>query len=732
MYNLRSFLRSCLAVLLGLFFFASCADDVHQSTSEPKSDLYITSDEAIEIAKKFVENNGEQSTVTRAAAGGQFKVVYTDLPGQTRASATQHPSYYVVNLDSTSFVVVSGSKVTTPVLGFSFNTAFTPQAIPDGVGFMLGDLANQVKYYNKTLKPTSATEQMREKDLQPIAVTRASGGAQIEPILGGIHWNQQPYYNTYCPRNCPVGCVATATAQIMRHYKYPKSGQGKHGYNSYYGYLSFDYNYQINWDNMPEGRLTYYNDDVAKFCYGVAVALDMGFSPNGSGTWQYYVPNVLKKYYKYPSNVTNANRDNYTAAQWEALVLRELRAGRPVQYCGGGTGGAHSFVCDGYWGSSYFHFNWGWGGMSDNYFRLNALNPGSLGTGGGTGGGFNWNQSIVINFAPPGGVTPEPTPDPAPTPAPGGYEKAWGESGHTTYIKNISLGSQSRTSGSSSQGYTYNGTNPFKVYAGEKYLLSLTPGFTNGIYAEYWTAYIDYNCNRKFDDGELVAYGRTTSTSPYQQYITIPTTACTNKSRLRICMSWESYAAATGKFGYGEVEDYDIYVVEKQNPTPTPTPQPTPNPNPKPTPNPTPTPTPTDYCKSGSVYPQEAYIRSVQLGSMVNLTGASPYTNYYNRKVASGYAGYSFRYTLSGVDNSCEDLYWRIWIDANNDKEFDNSELVFEKVDKMSIYGYFKLPSNLTRRKYYRVRVSMKKGGYADPCERFNYGEVEDYSLYIY
>ncbi|MDK7751224.1 hypothetical protein QP572_12895, partial [Brevibacterium sp. UMB10442] len=79
---------------------------------------------------------------------------------------------------------------------------------------------------------------------------------------------------------------------------------------------------------------------------------------------------------------------------------------------------------------------------------------------------------------------------------------------------------------------------------------------------------------------------------------------------------------------------------------------------------------------------------------MVNLTGASSYTNYYNRKVASGYAGYSFRYTLSGVDNSCEDLYWRIWIDANNDKEFDSSELVFEKVDKMSIYGYFKLPSN--------------------------------------
>ena len=40
----------------------------------------------------------------------------------------------------------------------------------------------------------------------------------------------------------------------------------------------------------------------------------------------------------------------------------------------------HEFVCDGYDGNGYFHFNWGWGGMSDGYFLLDALNPGAVGT----------------------------------------------------------------------------------------------------------------------------------------------------------------------------------------------------------------------------------------------------------------------------------------------------------------------------------------------------------------
>ena len=118
-------------------------------------------------------------------------------------------------------------------------------------------------------------------------------------------WNQQPYYNTYCPRGTPVGCVATATSQIMRLYKYLKRGTGSHSYSSSYGTLSFNYDYNIDWDAMPESVLRQRNDEVARFCYGVAVALDMSFSTSGSGTWQQYVPAALKKYYKPELGIRN-------------------------------------------------------------------------------------------------------------------------------------------------------------------------------------------------------------------------------------------------------------------------------------------------------------------------------------------------------------------------------------------------------------------------------------------
>ncbi len=68
--------------------------------------------------------------------------------------------------------------------------------------------------------------------------------------------------------------------------------------------------------------------------------------------------------------------------------ITSLLPDAPILYGGQSTSVGHEFVCDGYDGNGYFHFNWGWGGMSDGYFILDALNPNSVGTGGGAGGGI--------------------------------------------------------------------------------------------------------------------------------------------------------------------------------------------------------------------------------------------------------------------------------------------------------------------------------------------------------
>jgi hypothetical protein len=70
-----------------------------------------------------------------------------------------------------------------------------------------------------------------------------------------------------------------------------------------------------------------------------------------------------------------------------------------VVYGGASSGGGHEFVCDDYQGEDFFHINWGWGGVSDNYFRLSALNPYSQGIGGSSSrDGFHYSQDAVVGI----------------------------------------------------------------------------------------------------------------------------------------------------------------------------------------------------------------------------------------------------------------------------------------------------------------------------------------------
>ena len=71
------------------------------------------------------------------------------------------------------------------------------------------------------------------------------------------------------------------------------------------------------------------------------------------------------------------------------MVYGELEAGRPVIFTGvSDEQGGHCFVCDGYSSDRYYHINWGWGGLSDGYFLLSALDPSVQGIGG-SASGFN-------------------------------------------------------------------------------------------------------------------------------------------------------------------------------------------------------------------------------------------------------------------------------------------------------------------------------------------------------
>ena len=77
-------------------------------------------------------------------------------------------------------------------------------------------------------------------------------------------------------------------------------------------------------------------------------------------------------------------------------------------------------------------------------------------------------------------------------------------------------------------------------------------------------------------------------------------------------------------------------------------------------------------------------------------------------------------------------MYWRVWIDLNQDGDFnDSGELVLEdNPGNQSIQGSIFIP-NTTVEGITRMRVSMKKDGFPSSCESYIEGEVEDYSVII-
>jgi len=337
------------------------------------------------------------------------------------AGAVNAPLFYVFTPDAgTGFVIVAGDDVVTPVLGYSTEGAFQTTNFPPNLRAWLENYEDQIGFaismkLNATLEITSTWDRYASANQDSKAGTNGTSG--VNPLITQ-KWDQSPFYNDLCPydnqyqERAVTGCVATAMAMVMKFHNYPPSGMGFHSYNHQkYGTLSANFGgTQYNWSAMPNS-VTSANQAVATLMYHCGVAVDMGYnvgSQGGSGAYVVSggIPNVpcvenaLKTYFGYAPTLQGLTRSNYTEPQWIALLKADLNAGRPIIYAGEGSGGGHCFICDGYNDSDFFHFNWGWSGMNDGYYQINALNPGSVGTGGGTGG-FNSGQEAVTGIRTP-------------------------------------------------------------------------------------------------------------------------------------------------------------------------------------------------------------------------------------------------------------------------------------------------------------------------------------------
>ncbi|MBK8444908.1 MAG: S8 family serine peptidase [Sphingobacteriales bacterium] len=75
--------------------------------------------------------------------------------------------------------------------------------------------------------------------------------------------------------------------------------------------------------------------------------------------------------------------------------------------------------------------------------------------------------------------------------------------------------------------------------------------------------------------------------------------------------------------------------------------------------------------------------------------------------------------------------YWRIWVDWNNDGDFDDTgELAFDAgaTSTTTVTGSLSVPQAASNGTH-RMRVAMKWNAASTACETFQYGQVEDYSI---
>ncbi len=139
------------------------------------------------------------------------------------------------------------------------------------------------------------------------------------------------------------------------------------------------------------------------------------------------------------------------------------------------------------------------------------------------------------------------------------YCASQGNSVNDEYISNVKLGSINNNS--NAQSYS-NFTNiSSDLNKGTSYTLSVTPTWTGTQYNEGISAWIDFNQDGDFTDaGEQIFSNAPSQTSPISGSISIPNSALTGETRLRVSMKYNGTPTSCETFDYGEVEDYTVNI----------------------------------------------------------------------------------------------------------------------------------------------------------------------------
>ncbi len=316
--------------------------------------------------------------------------------------------YYVFNINDKGFVIISADDICYPVIGFSFESSYSPSDQAEGFVYWMNERKKEIAYnINNNVPADTKTiamwQHLNNKEFDQLP-NIPEAILDVSPLTTSL-WDQGFPYNEYVPTDSTcqgfayhvtTGCVATAMSQIMYYWRWPNTGVGYHCDSFHnYGFLCayFD-STTYDWNGMvdkPNSECV----PIAILMSHTGISVNMHYNVDGqcsSGAYLQDVATALKNNFRYSSNTIYESKSSYTTTDWNNLLQGDLNLGKPIQYAGSGPDGGHSWVCDGYQATDYYHFNWGWSGSCNGYYYLTNLDPG--------GYRFNNDQSAVVHISP--------------------------------------------------------------------------------------------------------------------------------------------------------------------------------------------------------------------------------------------------------------------------------------------------------------------------------------------
>lgn len=314
----------------------------------------------------------------------------------------------IMGYENGGFAVVTNDDLLPAVVGYS-DKSYGDGQLAEGFDWWLRAMQEAAAYYVQN----NMQAQVSKPDL-------AKCQPEVHPLLS-TEWGQEEPFNNACPllldderypRHCVVGCVATATAQILNYHQYPTTGHGTTTLQVPYGdptgtKYSFDFSAcHFDWAHM---RNTYtvgnYTDAEAKAVADLSHAMGMmavmQYGIGFSGAISDDAANGLRDYFGVSTAQLYSRSDlfgfgeNYTDQQWSDMVFKELSDVGPVYYAGNDAAdqGGHAFVIDGYNSDGLVHVNWGWHGRFDGFYDISLLNPRIY--------QFAKGQEMILGICPP-------------------------------------------------------------------------------------------------------------------------------------------------------------------------------------------------------------------------------------------------------------------------------------------------------------------------------------------